>query len=337
MTSIRSIAYALPDNEVTNADLARENPTWEMERVFARTGVRSRRVAAPDETALDLSVTACEALVEQSGLDVGSIDALVYCTQNPDYPMPGNAHVLHGRLGLADSVLAFDYNLGCSGYVYGLAIADAYARSGLASEVLLVTSGTYTKFVNPLDRSTRALLGDGAAVTHLTAADGDGGRVVASKLCSNGAGLEKVYIPGGGARQPHSDEARREFADDSGNVRSALDMQMDGPAVWAFVNSVLPGHVRGFLASQSLELEDVDLFVFHQASKMVLDSMAKALGLPAAKVYERMEDVGNLSAASIPFALQAALDEGTVGPGSRVLLSAMGAGLSYGSVLVEYR
>jgi 3-oxoacyl-[acyl-carrier-protein] synthase-3 len=337
MTAIRSIAHALPDREVTNDDLARENPSWDMERVFARTGVRSRRVAARDETALDLSVTACQALVEQSGLDLGSIDALVYCTQNPDYPMPGNAHVLHRELGMADSVLAFDYNLGCSGYVYGLGISDALVRGGLASEVLLVTSGTYTKFVNPLDRSTRSLLGDGAAVTHLSASDGEGGRVVAARLCSNGGGLEKVYIPGGGARQPHSDEARREVADSSGNIRSALDMQMDGPAVWAFVNSVLPDHVRGFVASQSLELEDIDLFVFHQASKMVLESTARALRVPAAKFYTRLEDVGNLSAASIPFALSAALEEGAIGPGSRVLLSAMGAGISYGSVLVEYR
>jgi 3-oxoacyl-[acyl-carrier-protein] synthase-3 len=251
--------------------------------------------------------------------------------------MPGNAHVLHGKLGLGDRVMAFDYNLGCSGYVYGLAISDSFVRGGLASEVLLVTSGTYTKFVNPRDRSTRVVLGDGAAVTHLSGVDGGGGRIVAAELRSNGSVLEKVFIPGGGARLPYGDEARREVADESGNVRTALDMHMDGPAVWAFANSVLPDHTRGFLESQSLTLDDIDLFVFHQASKMVLDSMTRALGVPAAKVYRCLEDVGNLSAASIPYALRAALDEGAVGPGSRVLLGALGAGMSYGSVLVEFR
>lgn len=336
MTTIRSIAHALPEREVTNADLARENPSWDMDRVFARTGVRARRVTAPDETALDLSVTACEALVEETGLDLGSIDALLYCTQSPDYPMPGNAHVLHGQLGLDDGVMAFDYNLGCSGYVYGLAIADAVLRGGLASEVLLVTSGTYTKYVNARDRSTRVVLGDGAAVTHVSGRDGEGGRIAAVELRSNGSVLEKVFIPGGGARRPHSDETRREIADDSGNVRSALDMHMDGPAVWAFANSVLPDHVRGFLESQSLSLDDVDLFVFHQASKMVLDSMTRALGVPADKVYRCLEEVGNLSAASIPYALRAALDEGAIRSGSLVLLSALGAGMSYGSVLVQF-
>jgi 3-oxoacyl-[acyl-carrier-protein] synthase-3 len=336
MTAIRSIAHALPEREVTNADLARENPSWDMDRVFARTGVRARRVTAPDETALDLSVTACQALVERSGLALDSIDALLYCTQSPDYPMPGNAHVLHGHLGLGDRVMAFDYNLGCSGYVYGLAISDALVRAGLVSEVLLVTSGTYTKHVNPRDRSTRVVLGDGAAVTHVSGTDDDGGRIAAAELRSNGSVLEKVFIPGGGARAPQGEDSGREVVDGSGNVRTALDMHMDGPAVWAFANSVLPDHVREFLASRSLGLDDVDLFVFHQASKMVLDSMTRALKVPAAKVYVCLEDVGNLSAASIPYALRAALDEGAIGPGARVLLSALGAGMSYGSVLVEF-
>lgn len=336
MTSIRSISYALPERVLTNAELGRANPSWDMERVVQRTGVRQRHVTAPDETALDLSVTACEALVEESGVDLAAIDALVYCTQSPDYLMPGNAHVLHGRLGLADRVMAFDYNLGCSGYVYGLAICDALARGGLASEILLVTSGTYTKYVNDRDRSTRAVLGDGAAVSHLGGDAGGGGRIAAADLRSNGSVLEKVYIPGGGARLPYGEDSRREQVDGSGNVRTALDMHMDGPAVWAFANSVLPDHVREFLAARSLGLEDVDLFVFHQASKMVLESMTRALRLPAAKVYMNLEDVGNLSAASIPFALRAALDDGTIRPGSRVLLSALGAGMSYGSVLVEF-
>ncbi|HET9938464.1 MAG TPA: ketoacyl-ACP synthase III [Gaiella sp.] len=336
MTVVAAIAHALPEQVVTNGDLERDHPSWDMERVFARSGIRSRRVAAFGETALDLSLVACESLIRETGLDPGTLDAILYCTQTADYPMPGNAHVVHGRLGLPNSVLAFDYNLGCSGYVYGLAIADALVAGGLAREILLVTSATYTKTLNPLDRSTRALLGDGAAVTYVSASATDGGRVVAAELCSSGEALELAWIPGGGARLPDGEEARREQADASGNVRSALDMHMDGPGVWRLANSVLPGHVRDFLATRSLTVDDIDLFVFHQASKMVLDSMARALRIPREKVYTRLEDVGNLSAASIPYALSGAIEEGAIRPGDRVLLCAMGAGLSYGSVLLQY-
>ncbi|NLT07379.1 MAG: ketoacyl-ACP synthase III [Solirubrobacterales bacterium] len=339
MTSIREISVALADTVVTNADLARENPDWDMDRVARRTGVLSRRVAGPAETALDLSLTACEELFADPGAEIGpaDVDLLLYCTQSNDYPMPGNAHVLHGLLGLARGAAAIDYNLGCSGYVYGLAIADALARAGLGSEILLVTSGTYTRYLNPRDRSTRSVFGDGAAVTRLSAADGAGGRIVAAELCSDGGALEKVYIPGGGARLPHdAPGARTESVDRSGNVRTPLDMQMDGPAVWSFALSVLPDHLRGFLAANDIGVADVDLFVFHQASRMVIDSLARALDLPRERVRLSLEDVGNLSAASIPHALRAALDDGAVTSGSRVVLGALGAGVSWGSVLVEY-
>lgn len=336
MTRLCEIACALPEREVTNADLQRENPSWDMDRVVERTGVLARRVTGPDETAFDLSVRACEALVEDAGVDLGAIDAIVYCTQSPDYLMPGNGHLLHRQLELGDDVLVFDYNLGCSGYVYGVGIADSFARSGLASEILLVTAGTYTKYVNPRDRSTRSVLGDGAAVTRLSAGDGDGGRIVATRLCTHGQAAERVYIPAGGARTPADRVTTEAVADPHGNFRTPLDMNMDGRAVWSFSNSVHPCHVREFLAAASLELEDVDLFVFHQASRMMLDSLARALRIPDGRAYSNLERIGNVSAASIPFALRAAFDEGRVKPGDRVLLSAAGAGMSYGSVLVEY-
>ncbi len=336
MTSLRHIASALPERVLSNDELARENPSWNMESVLERAGVAERRVAAPGETAFDLSVRACETLVEEGAVDLGRVDAVVYCTQSPDYVMPGNAHLLHGRLGLGDRVLAFDYNLACSGYVYGLAFADSFARSGLASEILLVTADTYSKHINPRDRSARVLFGDGAAVTLVTAADGDGGRIVAAELGSHGADFEKFYIPAGGWRQPRGEETRREETDRHGNVRCAENIYMDGLGVWSWVNSTVPAHVRGFLERQSLSLDDVDLYVFHQASKMSLDTVAKALSLPPEKTFVHLEDVGNLVSASIPVALRAALDEGRVGPGSRVLLCGFGVGLSYGSVLLEY-
>lgn len=326
MTSIRGIACALPEREVPNRELADEHPGWDMERVARRTGVRSRRVAAPGETALDLSAHACDALAAKLGpAALEGVDAIVYCTQTPDYRVPGNAGLLHRRLGLADEVLAFDYPLACSGYVYGLAFADSFVRSGLATRVLLVTADTYSTLLDPDDRATRVLFGDGAAVTLLGDDERAGGavaRVVAAELRTRGEGYEQLYVPAGGARAPGGDGA-------------AATIRMDGPGVWTFVKSVVPDHVRSFLAAHSLGVEDVDLVVFHQTSEMTLDALARALGIGAEKMYVRMAEVGNLVSASIPFALGAALDEGAVDAGDLVLLTGFGAGLSYGSVLLE--
>lgn len=336
MTSIRGIGCALPESALSNADLDRENPDWGMELVAELSGIDSRRVAAESETAFDLSLRACEELFERSGLEPDRVDAILYCTHDADYPMPGNSHLLHDRLGLDDRVLAFDYPLACSGFVYGLAFADAFARAGVASEILLVTAETQSRRIAPGDRSVRALLGDGAAVTHLSADDSSGGRVLASELRTHGAAFRHCYMPAGGTRTPSSERTRRQTTDRHGNVRTAEDIHMDGAQVWAFVSSTVPKHVRELLAEHSLTLDEIDLFVFHQASKMILDSLAKALEIPREKMFVQMRETGNLSSASIPFALRAALDQDVIGPGSLVLLCGFGAGMSYGSSLVRF-
>jgi 3-oxoacyl-[acyl-carrier-protein] synthase III len=335
MSRVRAVACALPEAEVTNDDLRRENPAWGVELVAELAGIRARRVAAATETAFDLSVRACDKLFAEQDFVPEDVDAILYCTQEPDYPIPGNAQLLHAHLGLGDEVLALDYNLACSGFVYGLAAAEAFIRAGMASGVLLVTAVTQSKRMHPGDRSVRMLLGDGAAVSFVCDG-GEGGAMIASELCTHGRGFQYGYVPAGGARSPSSPETKREQTDRSGNVRTSEDMHMDGTALWAFVKSVMPGHIEGFLAANSLTLDDIDLCVFHQASKLVLDSLAKALAIPPEKMFVRMEEVGNLASASIPFALRAALDEGAIQPGNRVLLSAYGVGVSYGSAILEF-
>lgn len=336
MTAVRGIADALPEQEITNADLERENPSWAMDQVVELAGVRSRRIVADGETAFDLSVKACERLLSTGEIAIDAIDAILYCTQTPDHPLPGNAHLLHEHLGLGNQAFAFDYTMGCSGFAYGLAFADALARSGTAEEMLLVTAETALKRTNPGDRSVRVLLGDGAAVTHVSANDRGGGKIVASELCTYGRGFKHGYVPAGGARTPSSATTKREAVDQSGNVRTPEDFYMNGTALWTFVNSTVSSHIEAFLSKQSLGLEDIDLFVFHQASKLIVNSLTRSLGVPADKVFMHLEDVGNLSSASIPFALRAALGRGAIQPGDRVLLSAFGTGISYGSAILEY-
>ena len=336
MTRICEIATALPDREITNDELSRENPSWPVEQIAELVGVESRRIVADGETAFDLSVRACEKLSEEGEGSVADIDAILYCTQTPDYPLPGNAHLLHEQLGMGNNTFALDYTMGCSGFVYGLAIADSLVRSGVAEEILLVVAETALRRTNPGDRSVRILLGDGAAAVRLGNAGSDGATIVACELGTHGKGFKHGFVPAGGARNPSSAETKRTTTDRSGNIRTPEDFYMDGTAIWSFVNSTVSDHIRTFLKRHSLTVDDIDLFVFHQASNVIINSLGRSLGIPREKLFKNLERVGNLSSASIPVALRAALDQGSIQPGSRVLLSAFGTGISYGSVIIEY-
>ena len=332
---VRAIEIHLPEREVTNADLGRDNPSWDMNAIGEKAGVQSRRIAGESETAFDLSRVACEKLLDKAGVSKDAVDGIICCTQSPDYVMPSNSHLLHGALGLPDSVLAFDFNLACSGYVYGTALAASLIESGVAENIILVTADTYSKHIHPKDRSARVLFGDGAAASMISAS-GSGGRVVGVRLCSRGKDFNKFIVPAGGRRLPASEATKAETTDRSGNTRCAENIQMDGLAVLSFVNSAVPPHVRAFLAEHDLTLDDVGLFVFHQASKMSLDSLTRILGVPPEKVYINMEQTGNLVSASIPVALADALQRGLIRRETTVLLCGFGVGLSYGSVLLRY-
>lgn len=332
---LREIAVHLPERVVTNTDLGRENPSWDMAAIEAKAGVESRRIAGDSETALDLSIVAVERLLDKAGLPRTMVDGVICCTQSPDYVMPSNSHLLHRALRLPDSVLAFDFNLACSGYVYGTALAASLIESGFAENLILVTADTYSKHIHPKDRSARVLFGDGAAAS-LFSKHGTGGRVVGAQLCSRGRDFDKFMVPAGGQRWPVSAATKVETTDRHGNTRCAENIHMDGLAVWSFVNSAVPPHVNAFLAARSLTLSDVDLFVFHQASRMTIESLTRVLGIPAEKVHVSMTHTGNLVSASIPAALADARQQGVIPNDATVLLCGFGVGLSYGSVLLRY-
>lgn len=331
---ISAIEYELPGTVLTNAALQDENPTWDMNVVEARSGVRQRHIAAADETACDLGRSAAERLLRsQPGLRE-RVQAVIFCTQTPDYIMPPNACLLQAALGLPETVLAFDFNLACSGYVYGLALAQGLAAAGLAREILLVAGDTYSKLIHPKDRSARVLFGDGVAASWLTASDRSTG-VLDVECCTDGQGYDRFIVRAGGCRLPKSVLTAQPQVDSSGNVRTAEHIEMDGMGILSFVNTKIPGHVRGLLHRNGLKTDDVDLFVFHQASRLALDSLAKILRIPRAKSYDNLATVGNTVSASLPIALAQALAEGRVGPGSLVLLCGFGVGLSWASALVR--
>lgn len=333
-TKIEAIAYALPATLVTNDDLRREHPEWEFERLEKRAGVFNRYIAAEGETALDFAIRACDHLETQGELRKDEIDALIFCTQSPDYIMPPNSCILHGRLGLPSQVMAFDITLACSGYIYGLQLADSLIRSGSARSVLLATADTYSRYIHPGDRATRCLFGDGGAVSVLSAASG--GRGIRDIRCGTaGRHHEKFIIPAGGSRTARTNDTACAKVDRSGNVRSAEHIRMDGIGVLSFFNATVPCAVKEILAGNNLSLSDVDLFVFHQASQIVLDTLRGALQIPQEKMVYDLAEVGNLVSASIPVALKRAFDSGRAQPGQLALLCGFGVGLSWGSALIE--
>jgi len=333
--TIKDIEFYLPKRIVTNEDLHRENPDWDMRNVEIKSGVLQRHISAEGETAFDLAAKAADQLLASGRHDKEEIDAVIFCTQSPDYIMPSNGFLLHNHLGLKEEVLVFDYNLACSGYVYGLAIARSLIISGTAKNVLLATGDTYSKYINKGDRSARVLFGDGAAVTLITACpEGEG--IGDLMLATSGKHHQKFYIPAGGARLPRSEETALERSDPSNNIRSLNDIYMDGMGVWSFIQSTVPKQIRGLLERNALEVGDIDLYVFHQASKLTLDSLVKALRLDPGKVYLDLAETGNLVSASIPVALKKAMLNGRIPTGSTVLISGFGVGLSWGSMLIKF-
>jgi 3-oxoacyl-[acyl-carrier-protein] synthase-3 len=334
MIAIEQIASALPARCLTNEQLKAEYPDWDFDRLEKRTGVFRRYVAAEDETALDFALRAAEELNARGVLKPEDVDAVIFCTQSPDFVMPPNSCLLHGRLGLKPSALAFDITLACSGYIYGLQLGSSLIRSGAARRVLLATADTYTRFIHPGDRATRCLFGDGGAVSIL-AESGDRRGIRDISCGTAGSHYDKFMVRAGGMRVPRSPETARETTDRSGNVRTAEHIQMDGLGVLSFFNATVPCAVREILAKNDLSMDDVDLFVFHQASQIALDSLTSALRIPRDKMVYDLAETGNLVSASIPVALSRALESGRAKPGQLALLCGFGVGLSWGAALVD--
>ena len=331
--TIKSLEYYLPRKIETNQYLQEQHPHWNVDKVAQKSGVLQRHIASENETAYDLSLKACEKIFEK--VDKSKVDGIIYCTQSPDYIMPSNSFLLHRDLGLKHSVFAYDFNHACTGYIYGLAMAQGFIKSGLADVILLVNTDTYSKYINKKDRSTRVLFGDAAAVTVVeNSTNGKG--IIDLQFGSCGDQFDKFWIPAGGLRLPKSEETNVEFEDHLGNIHSQNDISMDGLAVWSFINSVVPKHINDLLIRNNMNKNDVDQFIFHQASLMTLDSIKKALNLSEEKVFINISNVGNTVSASIPIALKDAIDQEKIRKGSIIVLSGFGVGLSYGTILMEY-
>lgn len=331
MPGILAIEYALPEKILINEELATLYKNWTAAKIYQKTGIRSRHVITDNETAADLGVVAAEKLITKNVVPKEEINFVLCVTQSPDYKLPTTACIIQDRLRLPNKCGAFDINLGCSGYIYGLAVAKSLVETGIANNVLLITAETYTKHINPLDKSTRTIFGDGAAATLI----GHGGMEIGSfDLGTDGSGKDFLIIPTGGARKACTPETAVEKEFD-GNVRSEDNLYMSGTDIFEFTIREVPSSVKRILKKENLKKDSVDLFVFHQANQFMLDFLVKLMKLDKQKFYMNFADTGNTVSASIPIAFKRAMDEGVVKSNQTIVLCGFGVGLSWGSTVIR--
>ena len=334
-TYIKNIEFFLPSKKRTNEELKKYNPEWDVERIASKTGVYSRYIAEKDETAFDLACGAVNKLFQNNIVKKDEIDGIIFCTQSPDYIMPSNSFLIHQKFNFSKDTWAFDYNLACSGYVYGLCIARGFLETGLAKNIMLITSDTYSKYINNKDRSTINLFGDGAAVT-IVSTDKKKTGIIDAKLSSSGKDHKSFIIPAGGCRFPINDKSKIEFEDSSGNIKNKENIDMNGFAIWKFVSKTVPMQIMDLLNENNLKVDQIDFFALHQASKLTLDSLAKKVKIPQSKLYRNYDIYGNTVSSSIPIVLKSAIDEKKLKRNDLLILSGFGVGLSWGSILMRF-
>jgi 3-oxoacyl-[acyl-carrier-protein] synthase-3 len=328
MTSPHSVItgwgmYA-PARVMTNQELERLVDTSD-EWIASRTGIRERRIAADDETTTTLATNAGRDALAVAGLDPADLDLVIVATASPDYLMPATG-VLVARDLRATRAVGFDMNAACSGFVYGLATGASFIGSGMYRNVLVVGVDLLSRYLDWTDRNTCVLFGDGAGAVLLSASDQPGG-LLGFQLYSDGTGEEGIIIPGGGTAHPATAES----------VAGGLHfLRMAGKEVYRYATRQLADSTQEAVARAGLEIDDIDLFLYHQANLRILETVRDLLGVPAEKVYVNIDRYGNTSAASVPMALVEAVASGRVKQGDRILMGAFGAGYTAGAAVVEW-
>lgn len=326
---IKAISYYLPKTVVTNDELIKEFPEWTVEKIASKVGVSERHIAADDETAGDMALRAAEKLFTEYNINKATIDMVVLCTQSPDYFLPSTACIIQGKLGLEERCGSFDINLGCSGYEYGLAIAKGFIIAGISTNVLLLTAETYNKHIHPKDKGNRTIFGDAATATLVST---EGFALIGEFILgSDGNKADKLIHKTGGWRQlaPANDY----MLDENLNTHSSDYLFMDGKAIFDFTADAVPTLVKDTMKINSTNMIDINLFVFHQANRFMINYLRKLIGIDKDKFYIYLEKVGNTVSSTVPIALREAQNEGKLK--GKVLIAGFGVGLSYGATVLD--
>lgn len=329
---IKSLTYYLPQRVVTNEELVKEFPEWNAGKVSEKVGINQRHIASCDETAGDMAEKAAKKLFDEFKVSPEDIDFLLFCTQSPDYFLPTTACILQNRLGIPTSAGALDYNLGCSGYVYGLALAKGLIVSGVAKNVLLLTAETYSKYIHHLDKGNRSLFGDAAAATLIST---DGLLKIGNfDFGTDGRGSDNLIVRTGAFRSP--EKKNKQEIDGAGGLYSPDHLYMNGPEIFNFTLDAVPQLVSQTLSKNGMEKEYVDMFIFHQANKFMLNTIRRLCALPEEKFYINLVNTGNTVSSTLPIALKDAINERKIIQKMNILICGFGVGYSWGGCILSF-
>jgi len=332
MAYIKAISYYLPEKIVTNEELVKEFPEWSVEKVAKKVGVNSRHLAGENETAGDMAEKAARKLFEEYNISPNEIDFLLLCTQSPDYFLPSTSCVIQHRLGIPTSAGAFDYNLGCSGCIYGMAVAKGLISAGIAKNILLLTAETYNKYLHPSDKSNRSIFGDGAAAC-LISTEGFA-KIGNFSLGTDGSGADKLIVGTGASR--HKEKTGASVEDEEGHIRYDDYLYMNGSGIFNFTLDAVPQMINDVLIKNDMEKDTIDYYIFHQANKFMLNTIRKVCVLPKDKFYINLEETGNTVSSTVLIGLKDCIDNGLIKKGDKVMVSGFGVGLSWGGTLLSF-
>ena len=327
--------YVLPSQRLTNEMLSERFPPKKVAGISKLSGIYERRVAPKNITSVDLGAECAKRMLESLSIETADFDMLIFASQTRDYILPASAFVIHERLGLPSSCGAFDLPLGCAAFPYAVSVANGLIASGQCKKILLIVAETLSHLIYPKDRGLVPLHGDGAASFVLEATDGDCGFEFAD-IGADSSGWKYLIVPDGGMRNPLSSRSFEEKTDDSQITTTDASIQMDGAAVFHFSISTVPEAIKRALEKNRADISSYKLVLLHQANKMMLDQIYGALAVAPEARFFFMEKLGNLSAASSPVLLAEALRLGKLDGGGRLLLSAFGVGLTWGTFSMNF-
>ncbi len=321
---ITGVGSCLPKKVLHNNDLQKMVDTSD-EWIIERTGIRERRIASATETASDLGLRASKRALRSAGVNPKEIDTIIVATMSGDMPMPSTATLIQGRLG-AKKAAAFDINAACSGFIFGLTVADCFIKGGMSKRLLLVGVEVNSKFIDWQDRSSCVLFGDGAGAVVIEPTTSKRG-ILSTHLHSNGKYWHLIYVPGGGSKHPASETS----------VKNKMHfIKMKGNETFKIAVRTLEELALKTLRANGIKPSELSLLIPHQANLRIIKAMAKRLNLPMDKVIVNLDKYGNTSSASIPIALDEALKNGRVRRGDYILLEAFGSGLTWASALIRW-
>lgn len=329
---IKAISYHLPKNILTNDDLTKKFPEWSVEKVAAKIGISERHVTKENELSSDMAIEAAKKLFKEYEINPQEIDFVILCTQSPDYFLPTTACIIQDKLGIPTSAGAFDFNLGCSGFVYGLSIAKGLIFGNIAKNILLLTSETYTKHIHPKDKGNRTIFGDAAAAT-LISINGFA-KIDNFSLGTDGKGAENLIIKNGGLRNRKLTNETN--VDENDNIISPDHLFMNGSEIFNFTLEFVPILVENTLVKNNINKEGIDLFVFHQANKYMLNFLRKKIGIEENKFYYCLEKFGNTVSSTIPIALKEAINDNSIKKENKILIAGFGVGYSWGGCILQF-